>query len=113
LSYLKAIVVWGEPVDEKIASRCRSPVHSWEAFLKLGESTADAEVDQRGDSMQPGNCASLIYTSGTTGPPKAVMISHDNITWTGANICEGGYMDLNHEDCVISYLPLSHIAAQV
>lgn len=63
--------------------------------------------------MQPGNCASLIYTSGTTGPPKAVMISHDNITWTGANICEGGYMDLNHEDCVISYLPLSHIAAQV
>ena len=22
-------------------------------------------------------------------------------------------MDLNHEDCVISYLPLSHIAAQI
>jgi long-chain-fatty-acid--CoA ligase ACSBG len=110
---LKAIVVWGEAVDEKVASKCRVPVHSWESFLKLGEAIPDSDLDSRGEVMQPGHCASLIYTSGTTGPPKAVMISHDNITWTSANICEGGYMDLNHLDVVISYLPLSHIAAQV
>ena len=40
------------------------------------------------------------------------MISHDNITWTTRNITEH-YMDLNHLDRAISYLPLSHIAAQL
>jgi long-chain-fatty-acid--CoA ligase ACSBG len=110
---LKALVVWGEPVDPSIEAKCSVPVYSWEKFLSCGESVGTSEVERRGDSVKPGNCSTLIYTSGTTGPPKAVMISHDNITWTTANIMEGGYMDLNHEDRVVSYLPLSHIAAQI
>ena len=40
------------------------------------------------------------------------MISHDNITWTAKNIADH-YMDLNHQDRNISYLPLSHIAGQM
>lgn len=40
------------------------------------------------------------------------MISHDNLTWTASNIIDN-YVNLNHEDRVISYLPLSHIAAQL
>jgi long-chain-fatty-acid--CoA ligase ACSBG len=40
------------------------------------------------------------------------MISHDNVTWTTANMATN-YFDLNHTDRVISYLPLSHIAAQL
>ena len=52
-----------------------------------------------------------IYTSGTTGNPKAVMISHDNITWTAkAALDTLGYAD---GDIVVSYLPLSHIAEQI
>ena len=62
--------------------------------------------------MKPGNCCTLIYTSGTTGPPKAVMLSHDNITWTVDNIMEG-YKNLNKSERILSYLPLSHIAAQM
>ncbi len=44
----------------------------------------DYEVQWRIEKQKPGHCASLIYTSGTTGPPKGVMISHDNLTWTAA-----------------------------
>ncbi|KAJ1426420.1 long chain acyl-CoA synthetase [Ochromonadaceae sp. CCMP2298] len=112
LPSVKAVVVWGEPVDQGIASKCPFPVYSWDDFLASGETVTDATVDSRGASIRPGNCASLIYTSGTTGPPKAVMISHDNITWTAQNIIDN-YMYLNHEDRIVSYLPLSHIAAQI
>ena len=54
----------------------------------------------------------LIYTSGTTGNPKAVMISHDSLTWT-AHV---GFIDVfkcTSEEHVLSYLPLSHIAGQM
>ena len=44
----------------------------------------DYEVQWRIERQKPGNCAALIYTSGTTGPPKGVMISQDNATWTAA-----------------------------
>lgn len=99
-------------IDPIIADRCGVPVHSWEDFLELGKGVKDAAVDARAASIKPGNCASLIYTSGTTGQPKAVMISHDNITWVAKNVVDH-YMDLNHTDRIISYLPLSHIAAQM
>lgn len=66
----------------------------------------------RGRFVKPGNCSTLIYTSGTTGPPKAVMISHDNVTWTTKQVFDT-VVEVNHTDRVISYLPLSHIAAQI
>eukprot|EP00697_Spironema_sp_BW2_P001630 gnl/Spiro4/12189_TR6433_c0_g1_i1.p1 gnl/Spiro4/12189_TR6433_c0_g1~~gnl/Spiro4/12189_TR6433_c0_g1_i1.p1 ORF type:complete len:687 (+),score=162.59 gnl/Spiro4/12189_TR6433_c0_g1_i1:46-2061(+) len=56
-------------------------------------------------------CSTLIYTSGTTGPPKGVMLSHDNITWT-AHIMAQQY-GIGAGDRLISYLPLSHVAAQM
>jgi long-chain-fatty-acid--CoA ligase ACSBG len=115
LPKLQAIVVWGEPVNSTLASKFpnRVKVYAWDDFQRLGASLPDSAVDSRWAQILPGNCASLIYTSGTTGAPKAVMISHDNITWTANNIISDGYMDLNHEDRAISYLPLSHIAAQL
>mmetsp|Transcript_19222 Transcript_19222/g.32520 ORF Transcript_19222/g.32520 Transcript_19222/m.32520 type:complete len:659 (-) Transcript_19222:312-2288(-) len=112
LPCLKALVVWGEPIDPEVAKSTGVPTHSWEDFLMLGKDVESEVVTTRGKSMKPGNCASLIYTSGTTGPPKAVMISHDNVTWTAQNIIDN-YMYLNHTDRLVSYLPLSHIAAQL
>lgn len=41
------------------------------------------------------------------------MLSHDNLTWTPAATNEqvnGGIGLVNHEDRLVSFLPLSHIA---
>lgn len=111
LPHLKAIVVWNEVVDRVIAESTGVPVFSWDDFLQSGEDISEDTLDKRSSNVRPGNCSTLIYTSGTTGPPKAVMISHDNITWVTRTVVDN-YLDLNFTDRVLSFLPLSHIAAQ-
>jgi long-subunit acyl-CoA synthetase (AMP-forming) len=60
----------------------------------------------------PGHCCTLVYTSGTTGAPKGVMLSHDNLTWTLRRVISAP-LYLCQLDRLVSYLPLSHIAAQM
>lgn len=43
--------------------------------------------------------------------PQGVMMSHDNLTWT-ARIADT-YLNVTPHDIFISYLPLSHSAAQM
>ena len=63
--------------------------------------------------QRPGTCCNIVYTSGTTGLPKGVMLSHDNLLWGAsmANSFLAQELDLSNEK-VVSYLPLSHVAAQ-
>ena len=111
LPYLKAIVVWGEKVDPKITVKgCK--VYSWDEFLALGKNVENSLIETRQSLILPGNCSTLIYTSGTTGPPKAVMISHDNVTWTSM-VMATQYAHFDEKERSVSYLPLSHIAAQI
>jgi len=116
LPHLKCVVVWGEEVDPLLARRCAVAVCPWAAFLCpcLGTEAGvtDDQLESRQRLVRPGNCSTLIYTSGTTGPPKAVMVSHDNVTWTTAVLADN-YLHLDCGDRIISYLPLSHIAAQL
>jgi long-chain acyl-CoA synthetase len=83
---------------------------SWDDFLARGSSVQEKEVHARIDALEPSGLATLIYTSGTTGPPKAVMLTHDNLAWTARALLDvtktapGGRS--------LSYLPLSHIAEQ-
>uniref|UniRef100_A0A8C1SGF8 Long-chain-fatty-acid--CoA ligase ACSBG1 n=1 Tax=Cyprinus carpio TaxID=7962 RepID=A0A8C1SGF8_CYPCA len=110
LPHLKAIVQYSGSLKEKLPN-----FYSWEEFMGLGLDVSDRELDEVIISQKANQCCVLIYTSGTTGSPKGVMLSHDNITWTAHHASRAGDMqpaEIRHES-LVSYLPLSHIAAQI
>ncbi|XP_065843145.1 long-chain-fatty-acid--CoA ligase ACSBG2-like [Oscarella lobularis] len=108
LSHLKAIVQYTGELSEKPDDS----VLTWNELLEWGKDVSDDELQKRLDAQKPNNCCSLVYTSGTTGLPKGVMLSHDSITWTPIAGISTVRKDEQAERCV-SYLPLSHVAAQM
>jgi long-chain acyl-CoA synthetase len=52
------------------------------------------------------NGAAMIYTTGTTGEPKGVMLTHQNLMFTG--FVSGKLRGLGDADRVLTALPLSH-----
>lgn len=110
------LTVTGEiPSLVKIVQYSGTPSHpgvmSWRDLLALGRAQSDSELEYRLRRMAVNQACTLIYTSGTTGNPKGVMLSHDNITFTAVNAAR----DHNWDECprLLSYLPLSHIAANL
>jgi long-chain acyl-CoA synthetase len=92
------------PIDDPL-------VLSWDDFLARGDGATDADYLARVHALEPGGLATLIYTSGTTGPPKGVMLSHRNLTFTADSALS--LTDSTSQDVALSYLPLSHIAEQM
>lgn len=86
-------------------------VLTWEAFLARGDDGKKAELAARIDALADDGPATLIYTSGTTGPPKAVMLSHQNLAWTSRILAQTASIEPGAR--ILSYLPLSHIAEQM
>ena len=89
-------------------------VYSWKEFLDLGmsaEPIVEKELVNRLERTAVNQCCALLYTSGTTGQPKGAMLSHDNLTWTARMSNE--FLSVNSNDSLLSYLPLSHAAAQM
>ncbi len=86
-------------------------VLGWRELLERGAAVDGGELERRIARQRPQDVCTLIYTSGTTGPPKAVMLSHRNLTWTAGRLATE--VALGPEDRVVSYLPLSHIAEQI
>lgn len=104
LPQLKAIVQYsGEPKQ--------SDVLSWKQLLEIGESLPEELVDERLKRIGINECCTLVFTSGTVGNPKAVMLSHDNLTYDATVIFERLRLSVGDE-VLVSYLPLSHVAAQ-
>nr|XP_056721767.1 long-chain-fatty-acid--CoA ligase ACSBG1 [Euleptes europaea] len=110
LPHLKAVVLYKDPVLEK-----RPDLYAMDEFMALGNEVLDEDLDAIIRSQKPNQCCVLIYTSGTTGKPKGAMLSHDNITWTSAHASRAGDMQPAEiqQETIVSYLPLSHIAAQI
>jgi len=76
-----------------------------------GAAMDEAAVEERLEAIKPHDLATLIYTSGTTGPPKAVMLSHDNLLFTSEAAQK--LVSSSEIDSLVCYLPLSHIAEQM
>jgi long-chain-fatty-acid--CoA ligase ACSBG len=105
LPHLKAIVQYeGEPTSPGVVS--------WEDLMIIGRDQGDEELDRILKTLAVNECCTLVFTSGTVGKPKAVMLSHDNLTWDAVSISQR--LDIKKgEEIIVSYLPLSHVAAQV
>ena len=104
LPRLRAIVV----MEEEAA---RPGVLTWSELLQSGDGVDEGELDRRIAAARPDDPCTLIYTSGTTGAPKAVTLTHRNVSFVAA--CATDLLDVRAEDRLLSYLPLSHIAEQV
>jgi len=84
---------------------------SWERFLEVGDTVAEARVDERAAAQKLDDVCLLIYTSGTTGIPKAAMLTHRNVSWQVEQVA--ALIGVRAADDMISYLPLSHVAEQL
>lgn len=105
--FLKRIIVW----DLKGLRNFKDPiVMTYDDLLEMGLGIVERDPNLFEDCMEkvtPEDLSVLIYTSGTTGPPKAAMLTHRNITWTGRAIAREN--PIYDTDEVMSFLPLCHI----
>lgn len=93
----------------------KAPDDNWvigfDDFMKLGESIADKELDDRINQIGPQDPATIVYTSGTTGVPKGAVITQDNLTFNAQSV--KGSLVTKPGDNTIIFLPLAHIFARV
>ena len=107
---VKKVIVWDwKGLDDFNDDR----VISLKKLMKTGEK-ASPKIVEKGEKIRGGlkedETAILIYTSGTTGPPKGVMLTHKNLTWSARAI--SGIQketEVGPKDEVLSFLPLCHI----
>lgn len=91
---VKLVVLEGTSVLQKVESikndtpslqaiytiATKSDYPTFEQLVELGKNNPNPEeLQNREDSIDEKDCATIIYTSGTTGNPKGVMLSHYNI----------------------------------
>lgn len=80
-------------------------VYSWSDLQCIGSNVTDDELDERMKGLRANACCSIILTSGTTGKPKAVMLSHDNLTFS---IMAARGVPKMATGVSISYRPMGH-----
>jgi len=92
---------------------------AWSDLLALGAQHRTAHpsaVEERMGAASLDDVATLIYTSGTTGPPKGAMLSISNVEYAVQTLVHGGGFTSpppSHDDLVLSYLPLCHVAERI
>lgn len=110
LPHLKTVVQTLSPYAEYV--KTGDGYWRWSELESMDTSDVEEEYQQRLSQIVANECCCLIYTSGTVGNPKGAMLSHDNITYESYAVTS--HIDFqNGNEKFVSYLPLSHIAAQI
>ncbi|XP_061401770.1 very long-chain-fatty-acid--CoA ligase bubblegum [Musca vetustissima] len=86
--------------------------YRWSEIEAMNVSDQDDALKKRLENIAINQCCCLVYTSGTVGMPKGVMLSHDNITFDVRAITKSLERVVAGSEVLVSYLPLSHVAAQ-
>lgn len=116
LDSLRAIVPWSDALYGQLDGRDPRLLPA-SAFGLDGpaamqpQPTPDEEVARALAAIDRRATAILVYTSGTTGPPKAAMLSHDNIV--GLLATQASFMPLYQDDLALSFLPMAHVAERI
>ena len=110
---LKAIVVYNDDITQFLLNNedginyyinddLRIPIYTFNSFINVEEDKNFDLIREKKD------VSCYIFTSGTTSKSKAVSITYENIGYTGEKMCKEYGMS---DEVIVSYLPLSHIAA--
>ncbi|XP_014609244.1 PREDICTED: long-chain-fatty-acid--CoA ligase ACSBG2 isoform X1 [Polistes canadensis] len=105
LPHLTAIIQYEGIPKEK-------DVLSWHELLEIGKQESDDKLESILKTIGVNECCTLVYTSGTVGNPKAVMLNHDNLLHNVRSAKKRVDFETAKE-ILVSYLPLSHVAAQL
>jgi len=111
LPHLKAVVQTLPPYAQYV--KRADGYWRWSELEEINTDDVEEEYQRRLADIAVNECCCLVYTSGTVGKPKGVMLTHDNLTWDSYSISVRlGDLQMGKE-VLISYLPLSHVAAQM
>ncbi|XP_011212254.2 very long-chain-fatty-acid--CoA ligase bubblegum [Bactrocera dorsalis] len=110
LPHLKAAIQIQEPYAPYMKKE--DGYYRWSEIEAMAVADVENEYQKRLANIAINQCCCLVYTSGTVGMPKGVMLSHDNLIFNTRAITKSLYNVTAGSEVVVSYLPLSHVAAQ-
>ncbi|XP_022214352.2 very long-chain-fatty-acid--CoA ligase bubblegum [Drosophila obscura] len=110
LPHLKAAIQIQEPYAPYLKKE--DGYYRWSEIELMNVSDVEEQYKTRLENIAINECCCLVYTSGTVGMPKGVMLSHDNISFDARGIVKSMERVVAGSESLVSYLPLSHVAAQ-
>lgn len=111
LPHLKAVIQTIAPYAPYV--KRDDGYYRWSELEAMKTDDVEEEYQRRAKSIVANECCCQVFTSGTTGQPKGAMLSHDNFSWDAYSFTV--YVDNLQmgKEVLVSYLPLSHVAAQI
>lgn len=109
--HLKAVIQTTGPYAPYV--KPEDGYYRWSDLEEMNTDDVEEEFQNRLANIAINQCCCLVYTSGTVGNPKGVMLSHDSLTWDSYTIGKRLDQIQYGSEVLVSFLPLSHVAAQM